>query len=261
VKLWPFKSSPFLSAVEEEWQAAVWRWFLRHLGGLVDFRQSPFVTPNAAFFPATNNTGHARALAIFAMVKEHAGLQEWECELIEQPSRPDARVGEVTAQVFDKHDPLGTFGPEGNKIVITYDPGLLDDPMALIATFIHELGHYLLHAQPEPPPGGEETEELATDLVTVYLGFGLFGANSAFNFQQYTDTHSQGWRTSRQGYLNERMWCYALAIFFLLRGEDIAQAKPFLKSHLYSDLRKATAYLRKHPERLPSLSPHGGQRE
>jgi hypothetical protein len=249
--LWPFKSSPFLTAAEEEWFAEVWRWFLQTLGGLDDLRQSSLVTPTAQFFPATGTTGHERALAIFGLVKQHARLQEWACELIEQPSRPEARVGEVTAQVFAQHDPLGTFGPEGNTIVITYDPGLLDDPMALIATLIHELGHYLLLSQPEPPPGGEETEELATDLVTVYLGFGLFGANSAFNFQQYTDTHSQGWRTSRQGYLNERMWCYALAIFFLLRGEDIEQAKPFLKSHLYSDLRKAVAYLRKHPERMP----------
>lgn len=252
--LWPWKPSPFLESAEEEWQAEVWRWFLRSFGGLEDFRRSPLVTPTAEFFPATGSSGHARALKIFEHVKRHAGLQEWECELVEQPSRPDLRVGEVMAQVFEQHDPAGTFGVEGNRVVISYEPTQLGDPMALIATFIHELGHYLLATIADPPPGGPQTEELATDLVTVYLGFGLFGANCAFSFQRDSGTHSQGWSTARQGYLTERMWCYALAIFFRLRDEDIGQARPFLKSHLYTDLRKATAYLRKHPERMPVSS-------
>jgi hypothetical protein len=248
VALWPWKRSGFLDAAEEEWQAATWRWFLQNLGGLSDLRLSPLVTPNAEFFPATKSSGHARALTIFTHVKEHARLHDWECELIEQPSRPDLRVGPVTTQVFEQHDPAGTFSVEGNKVVITYEPTQLGDPMALIATFIHELGHYVLGMIPELPPGGHDMHELATDLVTVYLGFGLFGATCAFNFSGHRD----GWQTSRLGYLYERMWCYALAIFFRLRDEDIERAKPFLKEHLFSDLRKAAGYLRKHPERLPS---------
>lgn len=245
--LWPWKSSPFLEPAEEEWQADTWRWFLKNLGGLDDLRQSPLVTPNAEFFPATDARGRERALFIFERVKQCARLGDWDCELVEQAQRPELRVGPVTAQVFTESDPGGTFSVEDSKVVITYDPGLLDDPMALIATLSHELGHYLLLTLPEPPPGGPEAEELATDLVTVYLGFGLFGANCAFSFHG----NNQGWSTARQGYLPERMWCYALAIFFLLRDEDCGHARPFLKEHLFSDLRKATAYLRKTRERMP----------
>ena len=81
--------------------------------------------------------------------------------------------------------------------------------------------------------------ELATDLLTVYLGFGIFGANSAFNFSQHHDTMSQGWKYSRSGYLNERAWVFALALFLETRGQDSEGPKRFLKSHLFADLGKA----------------------
>ena len=250
--LWPWKSSGFLKPEEEDWQAATWGWFLKNLGGLDDLRLSALVTPNAEFFPATTAAGHERALAIFTHVKQHARLDDWACELIEQPSAPNLHLGEGASQVFDQQDPAGTFSVEGDTAVITYDPALVGDPMKLIATFAHELGHYLLGTIEDPPPGGEEMHERATDLITVYLGFGIFGANCAFNLRAHADAFNQGWRSARHGYLTEPMWCYALAMFCLLRGEDIERAKPFLKDHLFIDLRKAAAYLRKHPERMPS---------
>lgn len=251
--LWPWKPSGFLKPEEEEWQAAAWAWFLRNLGGLEDLRLSPLVTPSAAFFPATTASGHERAQAIFDHVRQHARLPDWECALIEQPSMPGLHLGEGASQVFEEQEPAGTFSIEDGKAVLSYDPALVADPMQLVATFIHELGHYVLATIDEEPPGGEAMHERATDLVTVYLGFGIFGANSAFNLRGHVDAFNQGWRSARLGYLTEPMWSYALAMFFLLREEDPEGAKPFLKDHLFADMRKAAAYLRKHPERMPTL--------
>jgi hypothetical protein len=249
--LWPWKSSGFLKPEEEEWQTAVWGWFLNKRGGVADLRQSPLVTPNAEFFPATAASGHERALAIFASVKQHARLADWPCELIEQPPRPGHYAADGAPQIFEERDPAGTLSLEGDTATISYDPELVGNPMKLIATFSHQLGAYVLSTLADPPPGGQDMQGRASDLIAVYLGFGVFGANAALNLPSSVDAFSQSWRTARHGYLTEPMWCYALAIFFALRGEDIERAKPFLKDHLFSDLRKAAAYLRKHPERMP----------
>ena len=46
--------------------------------------------------------------------------------------------------------------------------------------------------------------EPMNDLLTVFLGFGIFTANSAFHFKQYTTDRAQGWSAGRSGYLFER---------------------------------------------------------
>jgi hypothetical protein len=254
-----FGQKPFLESGDEVWQLETWEWLLRMLGGAADLVLSPLVAPSREFFPPSDAEGHARAEYILGLVKRHARLEEWECSLVAQPRRPEARIGELAALKFDSgHMPLGTFGVEGNRVVITYDPDAVANSLTLVATLVHELGHYLLATLPEPPPGGEENLEFATDLVTVYLGFGLFGANAAFHFQQYQDVMSQGWSYSRQGYLSQREWCFALAVFIALRKLEIADAKPFLKDHLYSDLGKASKYLARNPaliEKLRNIEP------
>lgn len=254
-----FGHKPFLDSDDEVWQLDTWEWLLRMLGGPADLARSPLVTPSREFFPPAEAEGHDRAEYILGLVKRHARLDEWECRLVAQPKRPEARVGELTALKFESgHMPLGTFGVDGNQVVITYDPDSVKNPVTLVATLAHELGHYLLATLPEPPPGGAENLEFATDLVTVYLGFGLFGANAAFHFEQYQDVMSQGWSTSRQGYLSQREWCFALAVFFALRDLEISDAKPFLKEHLYTDLVKASKYLARNPaliEKLQTIEP------
>ena len=51
-------------------------------------------------------------------------------------------------------------------------------PESLISTFAHEFAHYLIHSVDAPTPGGEELEEHATDLVAVFMGFGVFLAST-----------------------------------------------------------------------------------
>lgn len=58
-----------------------------------------------------------------------------------------------------------------------------------------------------------------TDLATVFLGLGVITANAAFQFTQWTEASTQGWRVRRAGYLSEPLWGYALARFAWERGE------------------------------------------
>lgn len=91
----------------------------------------------------------------------------------------------------------------------------------------------------EPPPGGWDNWEFATDLAATFLGFGLFMANSAFLFSQYTGTSSQGWEVRNTGYLSESEHVYALAIFLMLKDISIDEAITYLKPSLRKLLKKA----------------------
>ncbi len=251
MRWFPFGSRTVLEAEAEAWQLDAWRWLLRAFGGLADLARSPLVEPTRDFFPATEADGHQRAEHVFAAVKRHARLADAPCRLVEQGERPSPQVGDVTALHFEHPHAAGTFRLEGNEAIVTYDPGSLDEPVRLIATLAHELAHYKLAGTSADIPGGEAAQEFLTDLTTVYLGFGLFGANCAFSFGQHQDATSQGWSLSQLGYLGGREWSFALAVFLALRGEVPDRLKPCLKPYLYTDLLKASRYLRQRPALVP----------
>ena len=179
-------------------------------------------------------------------------MTQWKCRL--QPGetgRPTEVGTALHVRHEGRHPPAGTFGAPGgaSEPIVTYDPQLLSDPSALVATFAHELAHYLLATARTPPPGGHALEELATDVAAVFMGFGVFLLNSAMSFSQYQNFDSQGWHVRRQGYLSERALATALAIFLVLSGGDGKAAAFRLKPYLASDLARAQRFLaRAHPQ-------------
>lgn len=202
--------------------------------------------PTRAFFPPTDATGEAGAQHIFDCIRNLTGTTNWPCKLLAQPERRKAVLSTLAYLKTDKGGmPLGTFSVSGGEVTITYDPASVNEPAELVATLIHELARYMLANIRSEAPGGEDMHEYATDLMTIFLGFGAFGANRAFNFSQHGDAFSQGWQWSKQGYLRERDWSFALAVFLNLRGEAPETLKDILKSHLYSGMKDAGRYLAK----------------
>lgn len=194
---------------------------------------------------------------LLAAVKKAAGMGGWPCELRPGDSERPAQVG--FALLLKHHDappPCGTSEVRGDdgapKVIITYNPALTADPTAMIATFAHELGHFLMSTAKTAPPGGWALHELHTDLAAVYLGFGLFLANSARNFSQFQSAGEMGWSSRRQGYLSEAALVTGLAIVERLGGRDPLAAAPYLKTYLASDLRKAVRGLGRLNPDLPA---------
>ena len=245
-----------IDAEELEWQLATFKWLGLEFGPP---GEASLVLPTPQFFPASPRKGHGRVEDLFAAVKAAAGLAEWPCELRAGAGERPAHVG--TALLLRHHGappPCGTFTVEGadgsQKVVITYNPSLAEDTTAMIATLAHELGHYLMSTARTAPPGGWELHELHTDIAAVYLGFGLFLANSARSFSQYQGVSEQGWSSRTQGYLGEGALVTATAIFQRLGGRDPLEAEPWLKPYLRTDLRRAAKALdRLHPDLRASV--------
>jgi hypothetical protein len=235
---------------EYEWLLACYAWLLREFGGVEGIRARRLVLATTDFFPPSSLKGHERALELFGQVKAIAGMADWQCDLVEGAADRETHV--APAHLIRHHakpQPAGTFGYRDGRYVVTYNPSKLNDPEILVATFAHELGHYLIHSGESRPPGGRELEEHATDLASVFLGFGIFAANSAKNFNAYQNFEVQGWQMQSLGYLSELARVTALALFVRLSGADAGAAEKGLKDYLRGPLRKALAAIdRQHPD-------------
>lgn len=141
----------------------------------------------------------------------------------------------------------GHYTKRRGKFVISLESSQLEDPMNLVATVAHELGHVRLLGEGRLHRGYEDHESL-TDLLTVFLGLGVFTANSAFTFKQWSDNSNQGWKTERNGYLTEEMFGYALALFALMRGEQNPAWSEFLEGSIRTYFKCALKYLKKSGE-------------
>jgi hypothetical protein len=133
------------------------------------------------------------------------------------------------------HDPA-------EKTRIAINSSKLADSLALVATLAHELGHVIL-LRPGLVGREEADMEPLNDLLTVFLGFGVFNANAAFQFRQYTNNDSQGWSTQRLGYLSEELFGYGLARFAFERKEAKPGWAKYLSVNVSSYFKRSLAWL------------------
>ena len=239
-----FKSRPILSDEDTAFQLATFKWLLKHFGGDDFYKDAQLVLPTKEYFPSKVESEAEAAIETFDAVKKYAGMEAWPCKLEAQEEDLNTHVAPTLSVQNVPTTPLGTFGSNDNDdIIITYNPKIVNNPTQLVATYAHELAHYLTATCPEDPPGGWDNWEFATDIAATFLGFGIFMANSAVHFQQFTDVDAQGWEYNRSGYLSENEHIFALGIFLLLKDISVESALPHLKPSLRKRLRKVIKQL------------------
>lgn len=235
-----FKAKPILSEQDAEFQIETYKWLLKYFGGKYFYEYAQLVLPTRDYFPSKVDSPEKAAEETFEAVKKYAGMEKWPCKLMAQEEDINPVISETLIVQNAPKSALGTFEyKDSEDVIITYNPASLSNPTQLVATFAHELSHYLTGSAIEPPPGGWDNWEFATDIAATFLGFGVFMANSTFNFSQYSATGYQGWQTTGGGYLTESEHVYALAIFMLLKNIPVSEALAHLKPNLKKLLNKA----------------------
>lgn len=199
--------------------------------------------PTAEYFPDRFDRSEAALNAMFLRVAE--GMQV-------DPETIDLELFSETDDITRSLVPFGSSNTNGAGGLYYHDPAektriainssKLADPLALVATLAHELGHVIL-LRPELVGREEKDMEPLNDLLTVFLGFGVFNANAAFQFRQYTNNDSQGWSTQRLGYLSEELFGYGLARFAFERNEAKPEWAKYLSTNISSYFKRSLAWL------------------
>jgi hypothetical protein len=215
------KPKSFLDDSRLDWQFQAFAWLLRHTGGYAKFLDTTLVLPTEEHFPDRGLKGHAAVAALFRRVRDHAGMADWPCTV--EPVSETPRIETDDSGRI----PVFTYVREGLE------------PITLVANFARDFARYLIATIDEPPPGGEAQHDAALELAAVFMGFGVFLANSAMHAARLP--------------MNEGELVHALALFCLLRRSPIEAADEHLNPHLRKYLRLAARDLAQHESRFRAL--------
>ncbi len=206
-----FRKKPLLTEEDALFQIECFKWLLTHFGGDDFYKNTQLVLPTSDCFPSIVDSKESAAQTTLKQVMKYAGMENWPVTLQAQEEDPNHLVAPTLAVQNVEQSPLGTF--------------------------------YLTRTAPEPPPGGWENWEFATDIGATFLGFGIFQANAAFNFRQYASVDAVGWQTLGGGYLTEAEHSYSLAIFLRLKELAPEIAFPHCDANVKGYLRRALVEL------------------
>ncbi|WP_290710633.1 hypothetical protein [Flavihumibacter sp. CACIAM 22H1] len=131
---------------------------------------------------------------------------------------------------------------EQGKYDILIEKKNLTDPINLSATLAHEFSHIKLLGEKRL----DFNDEHLTDLTTVVFGLGIFNAITAF--REYKSFESYGHNSI--GYLKQREWGYALALYAYFRREESSEWVKFLTPNLQSDFHKSMQFIQANKEKI-----------
>jgi hypothetical protein len=228
---------PLLEETYADWIFGVYGWALRNFDPVMFRDETLLVTPSNAHFPGRANSQEEMANLIFERVVAYAGMAHWPLKLLP----PDSCVLEQTPRVLVQGDTRGSRAlapqPSAANLTLSYEPGYLNNPEAMIAVFAHTLAHYLGTSATEPPPGGAENWPHVTEILAVFLGFGLMFANTALVLPR--GGCCGGPVVRRQAYVSQHDITYALAIFSALKGLPGNAVLKHLKKPLRGHFKRA----------------------
>lgn len=225
----------------KEWIDEAFQWLVDELGIEV-IRQTEVVLPIPDYFPDEFDGSESSVRTMLARVCAYMDVDESSIRLSFE-SDDDPEIHPLAHDGKMRQHVLGSYkmGPDG-KYGITLDIGQVRFPERLIATIAHELGHVILLGEDRLDPKYPDHEPM-TDLVTVFYGLGIFNANAAVVFEQWTNAQYQGWQISSGGYLSEEMYGYALALFAAIRGETKPDWAQYLTTNVKSYLKSSLKFI------------------
>lgn len=149
----------------------------------------------------------------------------------------------------DQHLPTSTLNglylapdEERSRPIIYLNSSLLHDPQLLLATLAHEVAHEVLRR--EFPEAYEDTRmELLTDMLPVFLGLGIFAANSYVRESGETLGLTYSYTRQTSGYLSTNDIAYTLALFAWVREESHPEWAQGLEYGPRESLRANLRYL------------------
>lgn len=247
--------STFLPPMEEQ------SWLLDALADLCAARgsqcllESPILEPNNRWFPDpfTPDIRGVHKLALRLLL--YAGLSSFRPRVVTYIN-PEVELSSPARPGFPpgwRHDGAAAFfaGFDAEECLFGVNERYLEDPDQLVGMMCHEVSHaWRCHHGLRVED--RDTEELLTDVSTVYLGFGILTVNSAYQYRsgRLAGTLSiMTWSHARGGYLTPEAMSFLLAVQAVvrrLRRRQMARIRNQLEPNQAASFKVATEHLAKH---------------
>ena len=228
---------PLLDEAYAGWMFDVYAWALRNFDPVMFRDETLLVTPSNDHFPGRANSPGEMANLIFDQVVGYAGMRQWPLKLLPPGSCVLEPAAEVRVIAGSRGSRAVAAETSPACLTLSYEPEYLNNPEAMIAVFAHTLAHYLGTSATQAPPGGAENWPHVTEILAVFLGFGLMFANTALIFPR--GGCCGGPVVQRRASLSQHDITYALAIFAALKGLPQKDVVRYLKKSLRGHFKQA----------------------
>jgi Pentapeptide repeats (9 copies) len=221
------------------WINRRWAW-LEEQFGKDHVLKGPVILPTEQFFPDPYEGIEEDAVSLFGHVCTFMAIERSTVELsFYEESRPvyDGELHAGTSGLYQAHE---------GKFQIWIEVRNIHDPLAMVATMAHELGHVHLLGHGRISADAEDHEPL-TDLLTVFFGMGVFVANAVVREKSSSSGLISAWSIKRQGYLDMRQLAFALALYARAREENNPSWAVHLRPDVFAPFKQSIRFLA-HPE-------------
>jgi hypothetical protein len=202
------------------------------------------ILPTDHYFPGGYEGSRDDVARVLATLCDHMGIEPARIEL-EHDDSAETGHRELSGTVGLHERSAGAAGHyrrRGDRSVVAISTAQARQPMALVATIAHELGHEMLLGEGRIASDRKDHEPL-TDLLTIYYGLGVFSANAAFEYATESRGRYRYSQTSRLGYLTEPMYGYGLARYAWLRDEPEPPWARYVDINPRAFLKRGLRYL------------------
>lgn len=254
-----FQTKPLIDQTNADWILDTFNWALKNFDHNEFFNRCQLVQPNNTFFPGRVSSVHGKAENIFQTTLKYTGLTHWPFALQNPGEFENSQPPNLDLNVIERNS-THILSPVTNtdiNINLTYNPQQTGKPEVLSSNYVHTMAQHLLvqHLANKPdnlPPGGKDFFLESTEVLAIFMGFGIMFANSAYTFRGGCGSCYNP-QSNRQATLSENNVLYTLALFCKLKNVSKNEATSFLKPHLKGNYKQALKQLEKQPNQLKQL--------
>jgi len=137
---------------------------------------------------------------------------------------------------------LEAWEDDPTRTIMSIAEYYFDDRLGVATSFAHHLAHVILIGGGLVDKAYADMEQLA-DLLTIYLGMGIFTANAVVHAYKRISGRGIDTEWTKQGSLTEETCGYALAKFAALRGEEHPMWAEYLSTNVHQYLDRSRQWL------------------
>ena len=242
-----FKPPQVISQNSAENIVNTFQWALESFDASTFIRDTQLVFPNNTFFPDRADNERDMAMAIYRRVLEYSGLSHWPFALVPpehfQPNPPPLMQLDCSKRGGQALIPADA---PAAPLMLTYSGAMMRKPMDLVASMSNLVAqHYLLQSQKTPPAGPQSFNETA-EILSVFMGFGILVANSAYTFRG-SCARCYDPRANRAAALSENEAIFSLALFCELKQVPAKKVLVAIKPYLRSTYKKSIKQIKSQP--------------
>jgi len=249
-----FKQRPLIGQESADWIFETFEWALRYFDRHEFYQRSRLIQPTNDFFAGNVDSVHNKAENIYRHTLNYAGLVHWPFQL-QKPEHFQAIPFPQLALVSLERDSVNRNLPVINSeapLYISYNREQTLKPEDLSSTFAHVMAQHLVVQSQQFPPGGPDYFAEGTEVLAIFMGFGVMFANSAYTFRGGCGSCYNG-QSNRQATLSEDEVIFSLALYCRLKEIPTSEATRHLKKYLKSSFKRALKQINSQTQNLEKL--------